>query len=157
MKSRVDLSTFSFIFTIAVLVVLGVAVYASYGTDKFLIIAAIVIVLLCFCLFYAPMSISINEKEVCVNSSFGWHKIPMRRIVSVERFQPTMGSLRLCGSGGFLGYWGIFREGDIGNYTAYFGKASDCFLIRLDNGDKYVLGCKNPDEMVACINSWIKR
>lgn len=156
MKSRVDLSTFSFILTIVVLVAMGAAVYATYGTDKFLIVVAAVIVLLIFCLYYAPLSISANEKEICVNSSLWMHRIPMRRVVGVERFQPTMGGLRLCGSGGFLGYWGMFKEGDIGHYTAYYGKASDCFLIRLDNGDKYILGCKNPDGMVAYIKGAMK-
>ncbi len=155
MKSRVDLSIFSFILTIIALAAMAAGVYATYGTDKFVIMCAVVVILLIFCLWYAPLSISANEKEICVNSSFGWHKIPMRRIVSVERFQPTMGSLRLCGSGGFLGYWGMFKEGDIGHYTAYYGKASDCFLVRLDNGDKYVLGCKNPDEMIAYIKRMI--
>ena len=155
MKSRVDLSTFSFILTMVVLAVMVACVYATYGTDKFLITGAAVIVILVFCLFYAPMSISANDKEICVNSSLWMHRIPMRRVVGVERFQPTMGSFRLCGSGGFLGYWGMFKEGDIGHYTAYYGKASDCFLIRLDNGDKYILGCKNPDEMVAYIKGTV--
>ena len=50
-----------------------------------------------------------------------------------------MGARRLFGSGGFFGYWGIFKEGDVGRYAAYFGKASDCFLVRMKNGDKYVV------------------
>jgi hypothetical protein len=39
---------------------------------------------------------------------------------------------------------------------AYYGKASDCFLIRLDNGKKYVLGCKDADAMVDYIQKQIK-
>ena len=54
-----------------------------------------------------------------------------------------------------MGYWGLFREGDVGRYMAYYGKASDCFMIRMKNGDKYVLGCKNPGEMVEYIKSFI--
>ena len=50
----------------------------------------------------------------------------------------------------------IFKEGDIGRYYAFYGKASDCFLIRLKNGDKYMLGCENPAEMVRYIRSQIK-
>lgn len=79
----------------------------------------------------------------------------MSEVESVELFQPTMGAIRICGSGGFMGYWGIFREGDIGNYIAFYGKASDCFLVRLKNGSKYVLGCNQPDKMVDYINSQI--
>ena len=81
----------------------------------------------------------------------------MRCIVKVERFIPTMGSIRIFGSGGFMGYWGIFKEGDVGRYVAYYGKSSDCFIIHLDNGDKYVVGCENPDEMVDYISSKIAK
>lgn len=79
----------------------------------------------------------------------------MLDIDNVELFQPTMGAIRIFASGGFMGYWGMFREGDIGRYYAFYGKASDCFLIRMKNGDKYVLGCDNPSHMVAFIRSQI--
>ena len=32
-------------------------------------------------------------------------------------------------------------------------KASDCFLVRMKNGDKYVIGCADSSEMV----NYIKR
>jgi len=79
----------------------------------------------------------------------------MADVNSVELFKPTMGAIRVCASGGFMGYWGIFKEGDIGKYTAYYAKASDCFLVRLNNGDQYVLGCKVPYKMVDYIKSQI--
>ena len=80
----------------------------------------------------------------------------MRMVENVDLFQPTMGTYRLFGSGGFMGYWGLFREGGIGRYAAYYGKASDCFLVKLRNGDKYVLGCTNPSGMVAYISGVVK-
>ena len=83
-------------------------------------------------------------------------RLMMRNVESVELFQPTMGAIRIFGSGGYMGYWGIFRESDIGRYVAYYGKASDCFLVRMKNGDKYVLGCENPRPMVNDISSQIK-
>ncbi len=156
MKSRTDQSVFSFVLTIVVFGLLIAAVYFTYGTDKFILTTLLVIVILGVSLFYAPLSISADEREVNINSSLRIHTIPMDRIVSVERFQPTMGSLRICGSGGFMGYWGMFSEKDTGKYMAYYGRPSDCFMICLDNGDKYVLGCKDPDAMVDFINSHIK-
>lgn len=83
-----------------------------------------------------------------VHSPLQKHVITVRNIASIELFQPTMGAIRVFGSGGFMGYWGIFREGDVGRYMAYYGKASDCFLIRMKNGDKYVIGCNNPSIIV---------
>lgn len=153
MKSRVIISTYSLVLTIIVTGVLVACCICAYGSYMFIVISTLTLLLLISSMIYAPLSISANEKELCVNSPYKIHSITMRRIVSVERFMPTMGAKRLVGSGGFLGYWGIFRQGDIGRYMAYHGKASDCFLVRLDNGDKYVLGCKNPDAMVAYIQS----
>lgn len=155
MKSTVNQSIYSFILTIIVIGVLAVGMICTYGTDKFIILTVLVAVMLAFCMCYAPVSISADKNTVSINSPFKVHSIPMRRIVSVERFYPTMGSRRVCGSGGFMGYWGIFKEGDVGRYMAYYGKASDCFIIRLDNGDKYVLGCKSPNKMVEYISSRI--
>lgn len=83
-------------------------------------------------------------------------RLMMHNVESVELFQPTMGAIRIFGSGGYMGYWGIFRESDIGRYVAYYGKASDCFLVRMKNGDKYVLGCEHPRLMVNYISSQIK-
>lgn len=153
MKSIVIISTYSLVLTIIVIGALVAGCICAYGSYMFIIISALTLLLLISSMIYAPLSISANEKELCVNSPYKTHTIPMRRIVSVERFMPTMGSIRLAGSGGFMGYWGMFREGDLGRYMAYYGKSSDCFLVRLDNGDKYVLGCKNPDAMVAYIQS----
>ncbi|MCM1077212.1 MAG: PH domain-containing protein [Bacteroides sp.] len=157
MKSRVYLSTTSSILTILVIGLLLLGCVATYGSDKFLLMLIATLVILVVSMFYAPLSISATEKEVEVHSPFKIHSIPMRRIVNCELFRPTMGALRVCGSGGFMGYWGIFSEGDVGRYVAYYGKGSDCFMIRLDNGDKYVIGCKNPEEMVKYINSQITR
>jgi hypothetical protein len=155
MKSTVSQSAFSFIISIVVICALIAGLYASYGSGKFIILNVIIIAVLCFCMFYTPLSISASEEVVNVHSPFKIHSIAMRRIVSVERFKPTMGALRVFGSGGFLGYWGLFREGDVGLYMAYYGKASDCFMLRLDNGDKYVLGCIDPDAMIAYIKEQI--
>jgi hypothetical protein len=156
MKSRVDQSTASFIITIVVIALLVGALYLTCDTYAFIAFTIIIIATLGFCLFYSPLSISADEKSVRINSPLKIHEIAMQRIVSVERFLPTMGAIRICGSGGFLGYWGLFREGDVGNYMAYYGKASDCFLIRLDNGKQYVLGCKDADAMVDYIQKQIK-
>ncbi|MBE6230681.1 MAG: hypothetical protein E7119_08940 [Bacteroidales bacterium] len=36
-----------------------------------------------------------------------------------------------------------FHEHDSGKYFAYYGRSSDCFLVELKDGRKYLLGCKN--------------
>ena len=36
-------------------------------------------------------------------------------------------------------------------FFAYYGKASDCFLVILKNGKKYMLGCQEAPEMVEAV------
>ena len=80
----------------------------------------------------------------------------MADVKSVRLCSPTMGAIRIFGSGGFLGYWGWFKERDLGKYFAYYGRSSDCFLVELKDGRKYMLGCKNAPKMVDYIQSLIK-
>ena len=157
MKSNVKLSKYAFILTIIINIVLILCcVFMFQETPGFWIVLSILLVLLIFGLLYGPTQIVANPEYVILKSYLRKHKILVRNIESVELFQPTMGAIRLCASGGYFGYWGIFREGDIGRYAGYYGKSSDCFLIKMKNGDKYVLGCKNPEEMVEYIQSQIK-
>ena len=81
----------------------------------------------------------------------------MNNIVECKLHKPQSNAIRLHTLDGFMGYWGIYVEGGIGRYMAYYGNPSDCFLIRLTNGKQYLLGCQNPADMVAYINSCIKK
>lgn len=106
-------------------------------------------------LFYMPMSISADKTAIYINRSLRIKAIPMEDVASVKICPPTMGAIRICGSGGFFGYWGWFKERDLGKYFAYYGRSGDCFLVQLKDGRKYMLGCKNPHEMVEYITSMI--
>lgn len=126
-------------------------------TTFFTIIALSLFIILA-ALYCAPLSISASDELVEVHSVIGKRKIQIKGIESVELFRPSVGSFRiytyrLLASGGYMGYWGLFRESDIGQYMAFYGKASQCFMITMKNGDKFVLGCHNPKEMVDYINS----
>lgn len=157
MKSKVQLSIYAYILTLIVNIVLIVCCVAMFNeTPGFWLVLSILLVLLFFGLLYGPTQIVADPEYVTVKSYLRRQKILVRNIESVELFQPTMGAIRLCASGGYFGYWGLFREGDIGRYVGFYGKSSDCFLIKMKNGDKYVIGCHKPNEMVEYIQSLIK-
>ncbi len=153
MRSEVKFSTFSKILTTGVIILLAAGLYSVYDTSKFIPALIITGVLAAFSLWFAPLSISLTDKAIATHSPLRVHSIPFEKIREVKLFQPTMGTFRLCASGGFMGYWGIFRESDIGSYTAFYGKASDCFLVTLKDGSRYILGCEAPADMVAAIKS----
>ncbi|MDE6310643.1 MAG: PH domain-containing protein [Muribaculaceae bacterium] len=154
MKSKVNFSTYTYILTsIISLALFAILIFSVRDEPTFFYVLAVYLVLIFLGLYFSPLYVIADPKTVRAKSILHSIKIPVKDIVSVELFQPTMGARRLFASGGYMGYWGYFREGDVGNYRGAFGKASDCFLIRLKNGDKYVLGCEDPKAMVDYIKA----
>lgn len=158
MKSKISFSRFSTILTITLNTVLLICCILTFDEKPiFYPILSIFVILFVAGLLYAPISIKADSRYITIASALRSRKLTMCNVASVELFQPTMGAYRIFASGGYMGYWGIFKEGDIGRYAAYYGKASDCFLVRMTNGDKYVLGCANPSAMVNYIKSQIDK
>lgn len=157
MKRKVKYSSFSWLFTAFLLVgAVAGSVYFRRESWVFPTLVALLGMMAVSVLFYAPLAIEADDENITIVSAIKRHRIPMREVAKARLFQPTMGAVRTCGSGGLMGYWGLFRESDIGRYFAYYGKASDCFLVELRGGKKYVLGCEDPGDMVAYITSRIK-
>lgn len=158
MKSNVEYSTFSWVLTLIITAILLICLVLSYSEPiAFVSLAVIIILLYASSLYFAPMSISADKNAICIHSAFRIRSIPMSEVVKVERYRPLPGTIRTCASGGFMGYWGTFRDSVTKNYTGFWGKDDDCFLVTLANGKKYLLGCKNPDQMVSYIQSQISK
>lgn len=156
MKSKVEYSAFSWVLTVIIILGLVVALIASRNEPgAFYLILGILLLLVIPSLFFAPVSISADNKEICVHSALRKISIPMAEVVSIERYRPLPGTIRTCASGGFMGYWGTFRDNVSKNYTGFWGKNDDCFMVTLANGKKYLLGCQNPDAMLAYLRSQI--
>lgn len=152
MKQKVYLSTYSIIVSIICYIVLiGCICFAANQNNQWGIwsLFAVIILMSIGVLFFTPMSISVDDNNLTVNFSIRNKDFPLSQIESVKLCPPTMAEKRIVGSGGFFGYWGWFKERDLGKYFAYYGKASDCFLVTLKNGKKYMLGCNDAPEMVA--------
>lgn len=150
MKTKVRYSTYAKIITVILfLVPFVVCMLTIHEKPAFFSFLTLFVILLVLALLYGVAYIKVDDDYLTLGRLLTKKKIRIIDIESVERLQPTMGSIRICGSGGFMGYWGLFREGDIGRYYAFYGKASDCFLIRLKNGDKYVVGCESPARIIA--------
>lgn len=158
MKQKVKLSNYSIIVS-----VIGIATFVTViisalrqNNELAACIGISALVLLCvMALIYAPLSISVEDDTLNVNRVIFPKSIPLADIKSVELCSPTMTEKRICGSGGWFGYWGRSSEPSIGKYFAYYGKASDCFLVKLKDGRQYLLGCENPAQIVEFIKNRI--
>lgn len=155
MKRKVSLSTYSIIISI-----LGIAIFVglmivnlNHGIDWLAYALAASLVLICsLSLFFTPLSISVEDGCLNINTALRVKSIPLSEIKDVSICPPTVAEKRIFASGGWFGYWGWFSEPSIGKYMAYYGKASDCFLVRLKNDKLYMLSCNDPLGMMEYIN-----
>ena len=157
MKQQVVLSKFCIISTLACLALFVGCTFIIPEIWWQIGWGAFISILLIICLCYMPMSIGADENAIYINRSLKIKSIAMTEVKSAQLHIPSSGTIRTCGSGGFLGYWGWFREREVGNYFAYYGRMKDCFLVELKDGRKYLLGCKNAPDMVEYINKQIKK
>lgn len=150
-KQAVVLSVYSALLSGVLLIVLGaVAWRVRHEAVVWLPVAALTILIVC-ALIYMPLGVCVDGKDLVVRRPLATLRLPLADIASARLFQPTMGARRICGSGGWLGWWGWYTEGDTGKYFAYYGKASDCFLVTMTDGRRYVLGCRNPQSILTAI------
>ena len=153
MKKRVEFSTFCWIITAITTIVICGVFLVTIKTDNNIaayIWGAAVAVFLLSALFSMPLSISLDNDSLNINRPLKIKSIPLSNIAEAVLCPPTMGAKRICGSGGWFGWYGWFSEKDLGKYFAYYGKASDYFLVTLKNGRKYML--LECNEMVSCNN-----
>ncbi len=158
MKSTISFSRFA---TILTAIVSGALFVACITTVKdkpvFFTLLAIYIVLFVSMLFYGAAYIKVDSDNIVLGSLLRGKKLPMCDVDNVELFHPSAGAIRICASGGFMGYWGVFRENGIGKYYGFYGDPSKCFLVSMKSGKRYVLGCKQPEKMVEYIKSQISK
>lgn len=160
-KQRVEHSTYCWIITaITTAFICGIFLCCLKIADNDIAVwlwGVAVAVLFLSALCYMPLSISLDNESLNISRPLKIKSIPLTEIANVKLCAPTMGAKRICGSGGWFGWYGWFSEKDFGKYFAYYGKASDCFLVTLKNGKKYMLGCKDAPEMVNAINEKINQ
>ena len=157
MKHKVKFSIFCKGITAVVYIVLAAAMWNEFEKgNEWWCVLAVGVVLTLFGLYYAPMSVEADEEAVKLRRPLAVKRIPYEDIASVETCYPSPGGLRLCASGGFMGYWGYFTDIVIGNYFGYHGRADQAFVITTHGGQKYVLSCDDRNAMVTAIGRRIE-
>ena len=157
MKERVNLGATSTIITILCIVTfVGIMLVNNPPLFMQILLGAILGAMILSGLYYMPIKVCASSTSIKIVRCLKTKTIPMQEVKYVQPHIPSMGTVRLCGSGGFMGFWGWFREKSTGRYFAYYGRQKDCFLIDLHDGRKYLLGCNNSHRMVAYIRIMIK-
>lgn len=154
MKKSVKYSGWSWTWTAIITlfcVIFGITWYINGKYEKAIVLTVAFALLVITALIYAPLYVKVTDKHLAVRRPLKSRVIDMADIASVELFPPTMGEIRICGSGGWFGYWGWFKERDLGKYFAYYGRSSDCYLVKLKNGRQYIIGSEDAADVVEAI------
>lgn len=159
MKQKVKFSVYSLVVTVAVLILCVVGIFLLLGDGAKLSLFCIIMGTATTAgLYYCPKSIRANESGITLYRLISSPKeFSYDSICDVDTCYPSAGGLRLCGSGGFFGYWGYFSDIMIGAYFGYYGSRRNCLLLKMKDGKQYVLGCDNAEEMVAYIRRQMKK
>ena len=147
MKKRVGFSGYCLIISaLSSALICGLFVYALKQPDHgrpVVILAIIIAVMSLSTLLYMPLSVSVDDEKLSIRRPLRIKCIPLADISGVRLCPPTM--------------YGWFRERDLGKYFAYYVKASDCFLVTLKDGRKYMLGCSDAPDMADAIGSRLRQ
>ena len=153
MKSKVHFSLYCKIITVAVIALFAAGI-ATTTMEKstFCLLIAVAALAVATGLYYCPVCVEADADSVKIHRLLSRpREFKYSDIEAADTCYPSAGGIRLCGSGGFFGYWGYFSDIMIGTYFGYYGSRSHCFLIRLKSGRQYVIGCTDPAAIVSYI------
>ena len=154
MKKSVKYSGWSWFLTSTMTIlciVLPIVWYNDGKYEKAIVLAVLLAVMIILAMFYAPLYVKITDSHIAVRRLLKSRVINIDDVAAVQLCPPTMGAARVCGSGGWFGYWGWFKERDLGKYFAYYGRSTDCFLVQLKDNRQYVIGCTDAPDVVESI------
>lgn len=103
--------------------------------------------------YLSPMSIELNDTEIVLHKLIGCLHIPLDKITKTEPFETDGSEVRICGSGVFLGYTGLFYNKKLGRYHSYVGCYKQAFLVCAENNKKYVFSCENRELIISTIKN----
>jgi len=91
--------------------------------------------------FFAPLAFEVNSDAVVVKRLGKDVVVPFERIRGIRRVEPgeVRRTWRLCGCGGFLGWFGLFYSRKLGRFWAYAGNQKDLVLLTQTDGTKIVI------------------
>ena len=141
------LGTVTSILLVAMLVYGAIAVWSA-GMVAVIVTYTIFILLAIWVLLTMPRYLLIDDKSIVITHPIGQSvilKSDITEIRAIER-NDIRGSIRLFGSGGFFGWFGIFRNSKFGTYRLYCGQLENLYLVKTTT-KKYIISSSKPIEL----------
>jgi hypothetical protein len=114
---------------------------------------SILVILLCFA--YSPRGYLLADRSILVKRLVGAARIPLEDVREARRATPDdfRGTIRLGGSGGLFGYYGLFSTSKLGRSTWYITNKSNSVVVT--TAAKTVLfSPDDPDAFLATLRTY---
>lgn len=138
---------------VLIICAIGVCLYTSIELPESATLNISIIVVLALSLIiaylFSPKTIELNDTALTLHRVAGKIRIPLENIKEVRPYYQS--GIRLFGSGGLFGNFGVFTNHDIGRHYEYVGDFSEAFLVVLKSGRKYVFSCENSNKVIEQI------
>ena len=105
---------------------------------------------------YSPNKLEFTNQGITIHKVIGKVTINYNQISSIFPDYQANWDIRLWGSGGLFGYFGVFKNQEIGKYQAYVGNYKQAFLIQTKEDKNYIISCENKDKAIEIITKNIK-
>jgi hypothetical protein len=104
-------------------------------------------------ILFAPLRFEVTPEAVVVKRLRRDVVIPRGEIREIRRLEAgrTGFTWRLCGSGGFFGWFGLFYNRGLGDFWAYAGNQDDLVVLTLADGTRIVMSPSPPDAFVNAV------
>lgn len=126
-----------------------------------LLVSILSVAVLVLLLWDAPLRVGYYRDCLYIRKVAGHTRIPFADIEKAQRLSNPDLSWRVFGSGGFMGYFGIFRNRALGKFKVYVGCPADSVLLTM-NSDTFryrhlLFSCDSPDDMLDGINAHLNK
>lgn len=141
------MGTVTSILLIALLVYGAIAVWYA-GMTAVIVTYIILGIVAIWVLLSIPRYLLLDDKSIVITHPIGQSVILKSDIIEVRAIERSdiRGSIRLFGSGGFFGWFGIFRNNKFGTYRLYCGQLENLYLVKTLT-KKYIISSSKPIEL----------
>lgn len=133
---------------LSALLVYGAIAVWSAGMTAVIVTYIIYALLAVWVLLTMPRYLIIQNGLLIITHPIGRTVIEKSQVVKIEAIERSdlRGSLRLFGSGGFFGWFGIFRNSKFGVYRIYCGQLENLYHIKTLT-KSYIISSSTPIEL----------
>ena len=134
------------------LLLIGLIIVFYTVIDNFVVMIGIMVLfgsILFVPFFWAPKGYKVKGRTVIVKRLIGDLKIHVKG--EPERWNWTYWGLRLFGSGGLYGYYGLFTFRNLGRVLMYATNRHNLVLIQNETARKFLLSPSKPEKFIQLL------